>query len=193
MDEVRGCYREKGIEAEVLPFIEDMARAYTSAALVIARAGATTLSEMCVIGRPSILIPYPYAAESHQEKNAAALEQAGAAVMIREQDLDAGGLAQQIRGLLDDPGRRRAMGEAARRQGRPDAAAMIVDDLHAWLGNPAGHGRQSDRGSAVQGQAGGSGSGSESDGAAGRRPKVKRCQLRVREVDEAVDAAADAT
>ncbi len=136
-DEVAARYEALGVEAEVTSFVEDMAKAYSTSALVIARAGATTLAEVCAIGRPSILVPYPFAADDHQAKNAEALEREGAAIAIRESDLSAERLAAAAGGLLDDLAARQAMAEAARRHGRPDAAAAIVDDLFAWLGGPA--------------------------------------------------------
>jgi UDP-N-acetylglucosamine--N-acetylmuramyl-(pentapeptide) pyrophosphoryl-undecaprenol N-acetylglucosamine transferase len=135
-DEVEARYRAHGVAAEVVPFIDDMARAYASAALVIARAGATTLAELCAIGRPSILVPYPHAADDHQTKNAQALARAGAAVHIPQAALEPGALAREVVSLLDDRVRRRAMADAARALGRPEAAAAIVDDLCAWLGCP---------------------------------------------------------
>ena len=137
LDEVRRRYRGLGVNAEVVSFIDDMARAYASASLVIARAGATTLAELCAIGKPSILIPYPHAAEDHQAKNALAMERAGAAIAIRESELTAEGLASQVRELLLGRSRRRDMADAARKLGRPEAAAAIVDDLCAFLGVPA--------------------------------------------------------
>ncbi len=133
-DEVASRYRDLGVDAEVVPFIDDMARAYERAALVVARAGATTLAELCAIGRPSVLIPFPHAADDHQGKNAEALAAAGAAECIREEALSPGGLADTLSALLDDGARRRRMAEAARKKGRPDAAATIVDDLCGWLG-----------------------------------------------------------
>lgn len=133
-DRVEATYRERGIAANVVPFIDDMARAYSNAALVIARAGATTLAELCAIGRPSILVPFPFAADDHQAKNAKALEEQGGSVCIRESDLEIEQLASLVRSLLDDPKRRREMAAAAREHGRPDAAAAIVDDLLSWLG-----------------------------------------------------------
>ena len=135
--EVEARYRELGVPAEVVTFVDDMAKAYASASLVIARAGATTLAELCAIGRPAILVPYPFAADDHQAKNAEALERAGAAISIREAKLTSEGLGAEVRGLLDDPSRRTRMAEAARAHGRPDAAAAIVDDLFAWLGGPS--------------------------------------------------------
>ena len=132
-DEVEATYRELGIRARVVTFIDEIARAYSNAALVVARAGATTLAELCAIGRPSILIPFPFAADDHQAKNAKALEEQGASICIRESDLEVDALGTLIGGLLDDPSRRQAMACAARDHGRPDAAAAIVDDMMGWL------------------------------------------------------------
>ena len=122
VDEVRKRYRGLGVSAEVVPFIDDMARAYASASLVVARAGATTLAELCAIGKASILIPYPHAAEDHQAMNASAMERAGAAIAIREDELTAEFLASKVRELLRGNAQRRNMAEAARRLGRPEAA-----------------------------------------------------------------------
>lgn len=135
--EVEARYRELGVRAEVVPFLDDMAKAYASASLVIGRAGATTLAELCAIGRPAILVPYPFAADDHQARNAEALERAGAAVAIREPMLSVDRLAREVVGLLDAPHERARMADAARAHGRPDAAAAIVDDLFAWLGGPS--------------------------------------------------------
>jgi UDP-N-acetylglucosamine--N-acetylmuramyl-(pentapeptide) pyrophosphoryl-undecaprenol N-acetylglucosamine transferase len=132
LDAVKARYASLGVRAEVVPFIDDMARAYASAQLVIARAGATTLAEICAIGRPAVLVPYPHAADDHQTKNAEALERAGAAVMVRDADLDETRLGEMLRALLTDDGRRAAMARSARDRGRPEAAAAIVDDLLAW-------------------------------------------------------------
>ncbi len=141
-DEVEKTYKELGINAQVVTFIDEIARAYSNATLVVARAGATTLAELCAIGRPSILIPFPFAADDHQAKNAAALEEQGAAICVRESELEVNALGVLVGGLLDDPAKRQAMSLAARRHGRPDAAATIVDDMIGWLGGaqPRGDG-----------------------------------------------------
>lgn len=136
-DEVAASYAALGVDADVVPFIDDMARAYSGAMLVIARAGATTLAELTAVGRPSILIPFPHAADDHQAKNADELAHAGAAIAIRESQLDDETLGRALRGLLTAPERRRAMANAARRLGRPDAAAAVVDDLLGWIGGTA--------------------------------------------------------
>lgn len=132
-DRVRQGYASLPCEAEVLPFIEQMDRAYAAADLVVCRAGASTLAELTLFGKPAVLIPYPYAAHDHQRLNALALEKAGAAVMIVERELSATGLAETLRTFHGDAGRRRDMGEAAARLGRDDAAERIVDECHALV------------------------------------------------------------
>lgn len=131
--EVQASYDELGVEAEAVTFIDDMARAYADAAVVVARAGATTLAELQAIGRPSVLVPYPHAADDHQAVNARSLEAAGAATCILQQDLDADRLAAAVDALLGSPAAARAMAAAARGRGKPHAAAAIVDELVDWL------------------------------------------------------------
>jgi UDP-N-acetylglucosamine--N-acetylmuramyl-(pentapeptide) pyrophosphoryl-undecaprenol N-acetylglucosamine transferase len=116
-------------QIEVRPFIEDVPAALRAARLVIARAGALTLAELAIIGRPAILIPLPTAADDHQAFNAAELAEAGAAVVLPQPGLTAERLATLSRELLDDPPRRSRMAAAMRALGRPDAASAIVDDL----------------------------------------------------------------
>jgi UDP-N-acetylglucosamine--N-acetylmuramyl-(pentapeptide) pyrophosphoryl-undecaprenol N-acetylglucosamine transferase len=114
---------------EVRPFIDDVPSALRAARLVIARAGALTLAELAIIGRPAILIPLPTAADDHQSFNAAELAAAGAAVVLPQPGLTAERLATVVRELLDDPPRLTRMGAAMRALGRPHAASAIVDDL----------------------------------------------------------------
>jgi UDP-N-acetylglucosamine--N-acetylmuramyl-(pentapeptide) pyrophosphoryl-undecaprenol N-acetylglucosamine transferase len=122
-------YAAAGIAADVRDFIDDMAGEYARADLVIARAGATTVAELTAVGRPAILIPYPFAADNHQERNARALAEVGAALCFRQADLDGAKLAAAIRELMEQPGRLERMQSAMRSLGRPHAAATIVD----WL------------------------------------------------------------
>jgi len=123
---------ERGPEHVVLgrwhlvPFIHDMPAAYAAADLVVCRAGAITLAEITARGLPAVLVPYPYAAEGHQEANARALAEAGAAVVVRDQELNGATLAQAVSGMLADPHRLERMAAASRRLGRPDAAAAIA-------------------------------------------------------------------
>jgi UDP-N-acetylglucosamine--N-acetylmuramyl-(pentapeptide) pyrophosphoryl-undecaprenol N-acetylglucosamine transferase len=144
--EVEARYAGLEVDAKVEPFIADMADAYQRAALVIARAGASTVAELCAVGRPAILVPFPHAADDHQTKNAKALEAEGAVIAVAESELDAESFGALVRELLDHPERRREMAEAARRHGRPDAAANIVDDLFEWLEGASGDEPQPDDG-----------------------------------------------
>src|SRR5262249_6336999 len=93
---VEKAYQEQGTNVEVSAFIDDMSNAYRRADLVICRAGATTLAEVMVAKKASILIPYPYAADNHQELNARSMVEAGAAKMMLEKDLDGQRLAEEI-------------------------------------------------------------------------------------------------
>jgi UDP-N-acetylglucosamine--N-acetylmuramyl-(pentapeptide) pyrophosphoryl-undecaprenol N-acetylglucosamine transferase len=120
-------YREAGIDADVRIFIEDMPAAYAAADLIVCRAGATTLAELTALGKPAVLVPYPYAADDHQRKNAEALVARGAALMILERDLDAGRLVTEIARLEGDRAALAAMAHAAAALGRPAAAEHVVD------------------------------------------------------------------
>jgi UDP-N-acetylglucosamine--N-acetylmuramyl-(pentapeptide) pyrophosphoryl-undecaprenol N-acetylglucosamine transferase len=124
---VRQAYEQAGIEAEVRPFIVDMASAYAASDLIICRAGATSLAEITVAGKASVLIPFPYAANDHQTENARAMVEAGAAAMIRENDLTVETLYSLVESLLGDDKKLRGMEEKSKALGRPDAAARIVD------------------------------------------------------------------
>jgi UDP-N-acetylglucosamine--N-acetylmuramyl-(pentapeptide) pyrophosphoryl-undecaprenol N-acetylglucosamine transferase len=126
VDSVRRRYEERGIEADVRAFIDDMGAAYAAADLVICRAGATTLAELTALGKPAILVPYPYATDDHQRKNAESLVARGAAIMILDHELSAQDLCRAVEALRAEPRRLAAMAEAARRVGRPDAAERVV-------------------------------------------------------------------
>ncbi|MCJ7593329.1 MAG: undecaprenyldiphospho-muramoylpentapeptide beta-N-acetylglucosaminyltransferase [Desulfobacterales bacterium] len=122
-------YRKRGFEGRVVPFIEDMVSAYREADMVISRAGATTVSELAALGKPSILIPYPHAANRHQETNALILVRAGGAEMILQQDLSGEALAALLMRYMEDRAALKKMGESARAVGRPDAVRIIADML----------------------------------------------------------------
>lgn len=124
-------YRALGLDAEVCEFIDDMASAYARADLVVSRAGATTLAELTTVGRASLLIPFPQAADDHQTVNAASLERLGAARSLAQGTLAPRALAAAIAELLADDAERARMAQAARAAGRPDAASEIVDRLAA--------------------------------------------------------------
>jgi UDP-N-acetylglucosamine--N-acetylmuramyl-(pentapeptide) pyrophosphoryl-undecaprenol N-acetylglucosamine transferase len=126
-EQVEKGYRACGFVPDVRDFITDMSRAYAEADLVVCRAGATTLAELTVCKKPSILVPFPAAADNHQVRNALSLSIAGAATMIEERDLTGELLAQEIRAILADPARRERMSRAAGRLGSPAAAREIAD------------------------------------------------------------------
>lgn len=125
---VRAAYERAGMRdhVTVVPFIERMAEEMARADLVICRAGATTLAELAAAGKPAILIPLPTAADDHQRKNAQALERAGAARCLLQEEATPDRLAAMIRELLDDPARLDEMAERARQRARPEAAEAIV-------------------------------------------------------------------
>jgi UDP-N-acetylglucosamine--N-acetylmuramyl-(pentapeptide) pyrophosphoryl-undecaprenol N-acetylglucosamine transferase len=128
-EEVAAAYAAAGRAAEVLAFVDDMERRFAEADLVLARSGATTCAELMAAGKAALLVPFALAADDHQRTNARALEQAGAARMLEEKDLSGQSLAGAINELLEAPERIEAMEEAARRLGRPDAAARVADLL----------------------------------------------------------------
>ncbi len=127
LDSVRGGYAERGFQAEVVEFIDDMSGAYARAELVICRAGATTLSELTVCKKASILIPFPHATDDHQAVNASAMVASGAALMFREADLNGAVLAEHVRQLKADPARLKKMEKMAGLLGRPEAAKELAD------------------------------------------------------------------
>jgi len=128
-------YRNRGLKGELTPFIQDMAAAYNRANLVVSRAGATTISELAALGKPCILIPYPYSTNQHQEFNAHSLVRAGGAQMIRQSDLTGEGMAHVLMKYMDDRSALEAMGKQARKIGRRDAAKVIADQLVKMVKN----------------------------------------------------------
>jgi UDP-N-acetylglucosamine--N-acetylmuramyl-(pentapeptide) pyrophosphoryl-undecaprenol N-acetylglucosamine transferase len=132
-ERMQARYRELGLEArvEIRAFIDNMAAAYGAADLVIARAGALTLAELAIVGKPAILIPLPTAADDHQSKNAAHFERAGAALVLNQRTCAAGDLAAAVAALARDPGKRIAIGKAMHDLAQPSAAEAIVDRLRA--------------------------------------------------------------
>jgi UDP-N-acetylglucosamine--N-acetylmuramyl-(pentapeptide) pyrophosphoryl-undecaprenol N-acetylglucosamine transferase len=132
-DRVSRRYQEEGFDASVKPFFEEMAANYRSADLVICRAGATTIAELAVAGKPAILIPYPFAAHGHQLLNAKKLEDLGAARMVSEDRLNGATLARAILHLATHREELRSLGEAIQRVGRPGAAREIVDHCYALV------------------------------------------------------------
>jgi UDP-N-acetylglucosamine--N-acetylmuramyl-(pentapeptide) pyrophosphoryl-undecaprenol N-acetylglucosamine transferase len=128
LEEVTKAYEQFGIQAKVTPFIVDMAGAYADADLIICRAGATSLAEITAAGKAAILIPYPWAANDHQLKNAQAMATEGAAVMIPERELSGGKLFGVIEDLLRDEQKLHQMEENSLKLSKVDAAKTIVNN-----------------------------------------------------------------
>lgn len=120
-------------EVEVRPFFTDLSRRLAQADLVVGRAGASTLAELLVLGKPAVLVPFPYAADDHQTANARRLEATGAALCLAEPALTPATLADTLASLLSDPGRLERMRAAALRLARPDAARQIARTVLALL------------------------------------------------------------
>jgi len=127
VDSIMLHYESCGMDAEVFPFIMDMAQAFRFADLLVCRAGATSIAEITASGKAAILIPLPHAANDHQTKNAEALVKAGAAVMIREKDISGKALAETIERFYHHPGLIREMEARSASLGNVRAAADIVD------------------------------------------------------------------
>ena len=127
VEQLKAAYASKGFDAEVVEFIDDMSEAYARCELVICRAGATTIAELTVCKKASILIPFPFATDDHQAVNARALVDSGAALMFRESELDGARLAAELRALAQDPERLKKMEKAAGLLGRPEAAKELAD------------------------------------------------------------------
>jgi UDP-N-acetylglucosamine--N-acetylmuramyl-(pentapeptide) pyrophosphoryl-undecaprenol N-acetylglucosamine transferase len=129
LETVKKGYADASFPADVREFIDDMAGAYLGADLVLCRAGATTLAELTVCKKASILVPFPHATDDHQAVNAKALVDAGAAIMFREAELTGEKLATAIRELKNEPARLAKMEKAAGVLGRPEASGEIAQVL----------------------------------------------------------------
>jgi len=128
---VNSYYAEHGINAEVEPFFRDVPRRLSEAQLVISRAGASSVADISVIGRPSILIPYAAAAGDHQTANARGLSEAGAAIVIAENALEVEALSAQIAAVLGDTAKAEKMAQAAHECAMPEAQNTLADMVEA--------------------------------------------------------------
>jgi UDP-N-acetylglucosamine--N-acetylmuramyl-(pentapeptide) pyrophosphoryl-undecaprenol N-acetylglucosamine transferase len=128
------AYQQAALDVEVSPFLHDMGARYRWAHLVVCRAGASTLAELTACGKPSILVPYPYAADDHQRHNALALQHQGAAEVILDAELTGARLAEALHGVLARPLRLRQQAERSRALGKPQAADAIVTACLRLLG-----------------------------------------------------------
>lgn len=134
---VRAAYAQAGIAAELSPFFPDVARHLAAAHLVISRAGASTVTELAVSGRPAILVPLPIAIDDHQATNAQALAEAGGAWMVRQNAFTPDALAARLSELFDAPAALSRAAAAAAGQGRADAAAALADLVESRIAGEA--------------------------------------------------------
>jgi UDP-N-acetylglucosamine--N-acetylmuramyl-(pentapeptide) pyrophosphoryl-undecaprenol N-acetylglucosamine transferase len=123
---VKQAYDQRGVKARVEPFLFDMERIYHQATLVLCRAGATTLAELTACGKPAILVPYPHATHHHQMKNAIALAEAGAGIVIEDRHLNGPIVVEKVLELLGDRERLMRMAQQSRAKGNPQATEDIV-------------------------------------------------------------------
>jgi len=127
-ESVAQCYQRLGVEAEVVPFIRDMAGVYARADLVVSRAGATTLAELAVMGLPTLLIPYPYAADNHQVTNGEYYVKGGGCLVLEESGLSGEILARTLSEHLHNPEELHTMAASMKTMAMPDATDRIVDE-----------------------------------------------------------------
>jgi len=125
---VKQGYVEAGFEgADVKPFIHDMAHQFENADVLICRSGATTAAEVAAAGKAAIFIPFPFAADDHQRKNAEAFERVGAGRLILQKELTPARLSEELTRLIENPSEIDRMEDASRKLGRADSAARAVD------------------------------------------------------------------
>lgn len=129
LEEVREAYQREGFGARAVAFIDNMAGAYRNADLVVCRAGATTLAEVTACGKACIFIPYPYAMDDHQRRNAEALLKKKAGFMLLDRELSGESLARQITELIENPEKIEEAGRNAKNLARLDAAQVIVTEM----------------------------------------------------------------
>lgn len=139
-DEVSRRYRELGVDAEVVPFIDDMQAAYLGCDVAVCRSGATTLAELTALGVAAVLVPYPFAAADHQRTNAQALVDGGAAWMILDDELDAAGLAALLEEARSDAAGLESRRDRARGMGRPEALDQVTRICAEAAGTPLADG-----------------------------------------------------
>jgi len=132
LEETESEYRKHGVRfgdresRRVAPYINDMREAYRWADLVLCRAGAMTISELAMVGRPAILVPFPFAVDDHQTANGEFLERGGAALLVQQRDLDGARLLDLVRRFIHHPDRIADMGGRARKLSRPEATEHVV-------------------------------------------------------------------
>ncbi len=139
-DELARGFRESGLRGEVTAFIADMPAAFARAHLVVGRSGASAVAELAAAGKPSILVPFPFAADGHQRKNAESLAAVGAARVILDEEMSGRRLFDEVTAIAGDPAALARMGAAAKSQARPGAAARAADILEGIARRSGGQG-----------------------------------------------------
>jgi UDP-N-acetylglucosamine--N-acetylmuramyl-(pentapeptide) pyrophosphoryl-undecaprenol N-acetylglucosamine transferase len=125
-------YLREKIPAHVAPFHHAMEEAYSAADFAIARSGAASLAELAAFALPAILIPFPYASDDHQTRNAEIFARAEAGIILKESDLSSDLLARKIREFIDDADKRRQMSENSARLAPKNAAALVVETMERY-------------------------------------------------------------
>ena len=133
IDQLRANYAAAGVAGETVPFIDDMAAAYADADLVICRAGAMTVSEVAAAGVAALFVPFPHAVDDHQTTNAKFLSKQDAALLVKQSELTAEGLAQMIASL--DRGQLKDMARAARNLAKPEATRRVAEICRQMAGD----------------------------------------------------------
>ena len=131
-DDLRKAFADSGLEGQVLPFISDMPAAFEAADLIVCRSGAGAVSELAAAGKPSILVPFPFAADDHQTRNAEAMERGGAARLVRDTEMNGDSLFAMVSDLANASGALERMAAAARQFAKPGAArraAAILEEV----------------------------------------------------------------
>ena len=128
-EELRAAFAQTGLQGEVAPFIQDMPAAFAAADLVVCRSGAGSVSELAAAGKPSVLVPFPFAADDHQTRNAEAMQRGGAARLVRDADMTGQKLFSAVSELTTAPETLARMADAARKFARPGAARRAADIL----------------------------------------------------------------
>ena len=128
-DEIARDFAAAGVQGHVEPFITDMPAAFTEADVIVCRSGAGAVAELAAAGKPSVLVPFPFAADDHQTRNAEAMQRAGAARLVHDREMNGRRLLEEITALAKAPDALDRMGTAARGLARPGAAARAADLL----------------------------------------------------------------
>jgi UDP-N-acetylglucosamine--N-acetylmuramyl-(pentapeptide) pyrophosphoryl-undecaprenol N-acetylglucosamine transferase len=132
--ELAGGFASTGLDGEVTPFIADMPAAFAKADLIVSRSGASTVSEIAAAGRPAVLVPFPYAADNHQLRNAEAFARTGAGIVVEDSHFTGERLFAEVSALIAGRDRLRAMGTAAREFAKPGAAARAAEVIEEVAG-----------------------------------------------------------